>query len=71
MGTDRRHKIPESEMMDSLLLTPKQVKGLEPSSAVFSRIINDIDDQIVFVTWWWFVDLAVYKIFRAALHAGS
>ena len=34
MDTDRRHKIPESEMMDSLLLTPEQVKGLEPSSAV-------------------------------------
>ena len=34
MNADRRHKIPESETVDSLSLTSKQVKGFELSSAV-------------------------------------
>ena len=34
MNADRRHKIPESETVDSLSLTPKQVKSFGLSSAV-------------------------------------
>ena len=34
MNADRRHKIPESETVDSLSLTSQQVKGFELSSAV-------------------------------------